>query len=43
MTVTKSEAKAMSPEEFVEQLERIRTEFLDGASPWGRGRRARGR
>ena len=39
MTVAKSERKAMSPEAFVEELERIRTEFLDGASPWGRGRR----
>ena len=39
MTVSKSETKALSPEEFVDELERIRTEFLDGASPWGRGRR----
>ncbi len=39
MTVGERETKAMSPEEFVEELERIRTEFLDGASPWGRGRR----
>ncbi|MCH8199294.1 MAG: hypothetical protein IIA54_04395 [Chloroflexi bacterium] len=39
MAASKSETQAASPEEFVEQLERIRTEFLDGASPWGRGRR----
>lgn len=38
MAASKSETQAASPEEFVAQLERIRTEFLDGASPWGRGR-----
>ncbi len=38
MAAGKSETQAASPEEFVAQLERIRTEFLDGASPWGRGR-----
>ena len=38
MTVTGAEARTLSPEEFIEELERIRTEFLDGASPWGRGR-----
>ena len=39
MAASKSETRAASPEEFIEELERIRTEFLDGASPWGRGRK----
>ena len=38
MAVSEGGTRAMSHEEFVDELERIRTEFLDGASPWGRGR-----